>query len=74
MFGEKALELLRELKRSGEGSLPPYNEDAIRQVVEEMRALFEQNQLEVRATMKFSHQVLSVTWYQACRQSYILVV
>ena len=50
MFGEKALELLRELKRSGEGSLPPYNEDAIRQVVEEMRALFEQNQLEVRAT------------------------
>lgn len=50
MFGEKALELLRELKRSRDGTLPPYNEDAIRQVVEEMRALFEQNQLEVRAT------------------------
>lgn len=34
MFGEKALELLRELKRSREGTLPPYNEDGIRQVGE----------------------------------------
>ena len=50
MFGEKVLELLRELKRSREGTLPPYNEDVIRQILEEMRALFEQNQLEVRAT------------------------
>ena len=50
MFGEKALELLRELKRSREGTLPPYNEDVIRQIIEEMNALFEQNQLEVRAT------------------------
>ena len=44
------MELLRELKRSKEGTLPPYNEDGIRQVIEEMRTLFEQNQLEVRAT------------------------
>lgn len=50
MFGEKALELVRELKRTQDGNLPPYNEDGIRQVVEEMRSLFEQNQLEVRAT------------------------
>ena len=50
MFGEKVLELIRELKRSRDGTLPPYNEDGIRQVIEEMRALFEQNQLEVRAT------------------------
>ena len=50
MFGEKALELIRELKRSRGGTLPPYSEDGIRQVIEEMRALFEQNQLEVRAT------------------------
>lgn len=50
MFGEKVLELLKELKRSREGNLPPYNEDVVRQVIEEMRALFEQNQLEVRAT------------------------
>lgn len=49
MFGEKALELLRELKRCREGTLPPYGEDAVRQVLEEMTALFEQNQLEVRA-------------------------
>lgn len=50
MFGEKALELVRELKRTQDGNLPPYNEDGIRQVIEEMRSLFEQNQLEVRAT------------------------
>ena len=50
MFGERALELLRELKRSRGGSLPPYNEDTVRQVLEEMNTLFEQNQLEVRAT------------------------
>lgn len=50
MFGEKVLELLRELKRSREGTLPPYHEDVIRQILEEMRSLFEQNQLEVRAT------------------------
>lgn len=50
MFGEKALELVRELKRTQDGDLPPYNEDGIRQVIEEMRSLFEQNQLEVRAT------------------------
>ena len=34
MFGEKALELLRELKRAREGTLPPYNEDVIRRVIE----------------------------------------
>lgn len=50
MFGEKVLELLRELKRTREGKLPPYNEDAVRQILEEMTSLFEQNQLEVRAT------------------------
>ena len=50
MYGEKALELVRELKRTEETNMPPYNEDGIRQVVEEMRSLFEQNQLEVRAT------------------------
>ncbi len=32
MFGEKAVELLRELKRAREGSIPPYSEDTIRQV------------------------------------------
>ncbi|CAI8043621.1 DNA replication complex GINS protein PSF1 [Geodia barretti] len=58
-LGEKALELVRELKRSQDGNLPPYNEDGIRQVVEEMRALFEQNQLEVRATTDGERGLLS---------------
>ena len=59
MFGEKALELVRELKRSQDGNLPPYNDDGIRQVVEEMRTLFEQNQLEVRATTDGERGLLS---------------
>ena len=50
MFGERALELVQELKRTEDSNLPPYNEDGVRQVIEEMRSLFEQNQLEVRAT------------------------
>ncbi|XP_048585920.1 DNA replication complex GINS protein PSF1 isoform X2 [Nematostella vectensis] len=51
MFGDKALELIRELKRTMDASLPPYNEDIVRQVLEEMKALFEQNQREVNATV-----------------------
>ncbi|KAL5009104.1 hypothetical protein ScPMuIL_014685 [Solemya velum] len=52
MLAEKALELIRELQRSKDGSLPPYNEDGVRQVLEEMRALFEQNQKDVSATVE----------------------
>ncbi|XP_061173153.1 DNA replication complex GINS protein PSF1-like [Saccostrea cucullata] len=51
MLAEKALDLLRELQRTLDGSLPPYNEDAIRQILEEMKALFEQNQKDVSATI-----------------------
>ena len=32
MFGERSLELISSLKRAREGTLPPYNEDGIRQV------------------------------------------
>ncbi|XP_070578614.1 DNA replication complex GINS protein PSF1-like [Ptychodera flava] len=51
MFGEKALELIRELHRSNEGTLPPFNDDCLRQVLEEMRALYEQNQTDVSSTV-----------------------
>lgn len=49
MFGEKALELVKELKRAGDGSLPPYNEDCLQQVFHEMDALFKQNQKDAIA-------------------------
>jgi len=49
MFAEKALELIRELERTSE-TLPAFNEDHIRQVLEEMRTLFEQNQRDVAST------------------------
>jgi len=52
MFGDKALELVKELKRSMDGTLPPYNEDLVRQVLEEMKILFEQNQKEVALTVE----------------------
>ncbi|KAI0237187.1 DNA replication complex GINS protein PSF1 [Lamellibrachia satsuma] len=47
MFGEKALELTKELQRSKVGTISAFNEDVMRQVLEEMRALFEQNQRDV---------------------------
>ncbi|MEE6474816.1 hypothetical protein FKM82_010508 [Ascaphus truei] len=66
MFCEKAIELIRELHRAPEGQLPAYNEDGIRQVLEEMKALYEQNQTDVNEaksegrndlipTIKFRH-------------------
>ncbi|XP_062059756.1 DNA replication complex GINS protein PSF1 isoform X3 [Lepus europaeus] len=47
MFCEKAMELVRELHRAPEGQLPAFNEDGIRQVLEEMKTLYEQNQSDV---------------------------
>ncbi|KAL0595714.1 DNA replication complex GINS protein PSF1 [Plecturocebus cupreus] len=66
MFCEKAMELVRELQRAPEGQLPAFNEDGLRQVLEEMKALYEQNQSDVNEaksggrsdlipTIKFRH-------------------
>ncbi|XP_008994121.3 DNA replication complex GINS protein PSF1 isoform X2 [Callithrix jacchus] len=66
MFCEKATELVRELHRAPEGQLPAFNEDGLRQVLEEMKALYEQNQSDVNEaksggrsdlipTIKFRH-------------------
>ncbi|MGH0149416.1 UNVERIFIED_CONTAM: hypothetical protein FKN15_015689 [Acipenser sinensis] len=66
MFCEKAIELIRELQRASDGQLPAFNEDGIRQVLEEMKALYEQNQTDVNEaksegrsdlipTIKFRH-------------------
>ena len=48
MFAQRCTELLKELKRSKDGTLPAYNEDGVRQVLEEMKGLFDENQKEVR--------------------------
>ncbi|KDR19699.1 DNA replication complex GINS protein PSF1-like [Zootermopsis nevadensis] len=48
MFCEKAFELIKELHRSPD-ILPLFNEDGVRQVLEEMKALFEHNQRDVNA-------------------------
>jgi len=50
MFGEKAFELIKEIKRAPKGQVPAFNEDVVRQVFDEMRILFEENQKEVAAT------------------------
>ncbi|XP_044069885.1 DNA replication complex GINS protein PSF1 isoform X2 [Siniperca chuatsi] len=47
MFCEKAIELIRELHRMSDGQLPAFNEDGLRQVLQEMEALYEQNQTDV---------------------------
>ncbi|GLG92669.1 hypothetical protein R5R35_001770 [Gryllus longicercus] len=46
MFGQKGLELIKELNRTPD-VLPPFNDDVIRQVLEEMNALFEQNRMDL---------------------------
>lgn len=38
---------MRELHRMSDGQLPAFNEDGVRQVLQEMEALFEQNQTDV---------------------------
>ena len=47
MFGEISLELIKELQRSKDSTLPPWNDDVVGRVVEEMEALFHENQKEV---------------------------
>ncbi|XP_030897357.1 DNA replication complex GINS protein PSF1 [Leptonychotes weddellii] len=64
MFCEKAMELVRELHRAPEGQLPAFNEDGLRQVLEEMKALYEQNQSDVCLQMEwFNHYKKSLATY-----------
>ncbi|KTF95942.1 hypothetical protein cypCar_00049874, partial [Cyprinus carpio] len=82
MFCEKAVELIRELHRMGDGQLPAFNEDGIRQVLEEMKALYEQNQTDVNEaktegkselipSIKFRHSCLLRN--QRCIAAYLCV-
>ncbi|XP_046388604.1 DNA replication complex GINS protein PSF1-like [Ischnura elegans] len=50
MFGEKAFELIKELDRCPD-SLPAFNDELVRQVLEEMKVLFEQNKKDVNASV-----------------------
>jgi len=67
-YGEKSTELIRQLDRTAE-LLPAYNEELLRQVLDEMKALFEQNQADAVSyakseditllpTIKWRHVVL----------------
>ena len=47
MFGVKAQDLVRELFRDTSEFLPPYNQPLVDAVIEEMRALFDQNREQV---------------------------
>uniref|UniRef100_A0A3B3SFE8 DNA replication complex GINS protein PSF1 n=1 Tax=Paramormyrops kingsleyae TaxID=1676925 RepID=A0A3B3SFE8_9TELE len=69
MFCEKGVELIKELHLLGDGQLSAFNEDGIRQVLDEMKALYEQNQSDVNEaksegkselipTIKFRHTCL----------------
>lgn len=49
MLGDKALELIKQLQRCD--YLCPVQDDVIKQVFEEMKALFEENQLDVNASV-----------------------
>lgn len=63
MLGERALDLVREAKRS-QDMLGPYNEDKVRSVLQEIRELYETNEAEInketpaRAAMVLRHTAL----------------
>ncbi|XP_034102338.1 DNA replication complex GINS protein PSF1-like [Drosophila albomicans] len=42
MFGDKAFDLLKDLKRSSQ-TIPAFDDDGVRQVLEEIKAIFEEN-------------------------------
>nr|CAB3249045.1 DNA replication complex GINS protein PSF1 [Phallusia mammillata] len=64
MFGEKALELIREFNRNKDGNLGPYNEDGVRQVLEEMQVLYEANQNDVAQLVQDTSDQTSLTAVQ----------
>lgn len=63
MLGERAIELIRELSRTKEDAVPPFNEENIRRVIEEMRALFDQNQKDASAASVAGDQSLIPSVY-----------
>lgn len=56
IFGEKGIDLVKEASRSN-FNLTPFNEDVVRQTIEETRALWESNRAEVEATGAISASV-----------------
>lgn len=50
MFCEKAFRLIKDLQRAGD-NLPAFNDDLVRQVLEEMQALYEQNLKDANTTV-----------------------
>ncbi|CAK8693829.1 unnamed protein product [Clavelina lepadiformis] len=69
MFGEKALDLIRELHRSRDGTLGPYNEDVVRQILEEMQILYEANQEDVAQVVQNDSDQSSLTAIQVRHDS-----
>ncbi|XP_037011186.1 DNA replication complex GINS protein PSF1 isoform X5 [Artibeus jamaicensis] len=66
MFCNRATEMVRELHRAPHGQLLAFDEDGLRQILEEMKTLYEQNQSDVNEaksggrsdlipTIKFRH-------------------
>ncbi|XP_015667651.1 DNA replication complex GINS protein PSF1 [Protobothrops mucrosquamatus] len=66
MFSEKATELVRELYRASDGQLPAFNEDGIRQVLEEMKALYEQNQIDVNEAKSGHSELITTIKFRHC--------
>ncbi|XP_074844518.1 DNA replication complex GINS protein PSF1 isoform X2 [Carettochelys insculpta] len=66
MFGERAVELVRGLHRAADGHLPAFNEDGIRQVLEEMKALYEQNQADVNEAKSGQSDLIPTIKFRHC--------
>jgi len=58
MFANRAFNLIKELERSTGGSLPPFDENGLRQIYDEMNALFERNQRDVTMSVAGNSEVV----------------
>ena len=54
MLGESAMSLVKEAARN-KGSLNPFNEDLVRQTIEETRRMWEQNRCVLTYVMSTLH-------------------
>jgi len=64
-FGDKALELIREHHRNKDATLAPYNEEKVRQVLEEIQALVSANQKEIFRAADGSSDASNMTAVEA---------
>ena len=60
MLGESAMSLVKEAARN-KGSLNPFNEDLVRQTIEETRRMWEQNRCVLTQCQPFTGLLINIS-------------